>query len=65
MMRRGAPAGAASMTRFVSLTDERDMLLLPPSDLTFGDHMVTTGLDTGEIRRNEQTTAFFGNQHIN
>jgi hypothetical protein len=41
MMRRGAPAGAASMTHFVSLTDERDMLLLPPSDLAFGDQMVT------------------------
>jgi hypothetical protein len=26
------------------------MLLLPPSDLAFGDQMVTTGLDTVEIR---------------
>jgi hypothetical protein len=53
------------MTRFVSLADEREMLLPPPSDLAFGDQMVTTGLDTVEIKRNEQTTAFFGNQHVN
>ena len=63
MMRRAVPAEAASMTRFVSLTDEYD-ILLSRSDLAFGDHMVTTRLDTVEIRRNEQTTAFFINQHV-
>ena len=63
MMRRAAPGDAASMTRFVSLTDEYD-ILLPPVRLAFGDHMVTTRLDTVEIRRNEQTTAFFINQYV-
>jgi hypothetical protein len=64
MMRRAVPAEAASMTRFVSLTDECN-ILLSRSDLAFGDHMVTTRLDTVEIRRNEPTTTFFGNQHVN
>jgi hypothetical protein len=36
----------------------------PRSDLAFGDHMVATRLDTVEIRRNEQTTAFFINQYV-